>query len=117
MASNSITVVEEVDILVVGAGPAGLATALSLQHHAQLVQDLGIRRPKILVCDAHLGRKEESRAYVVQTRTLEVNSNFPIPSPAPLIRYPGAQRDRLREASSSSRSRSAPNPTPVDEKS
>lgn len=64
---------EEVDILIVGAGPAGLATALSIIHHSKRLVSQGIKKPKLLICEACLQGKDESRAYVMHARTLEVS--------------------------------------------
>lgn len=65
----SRTDIEEVDVLIVGGGPAGLSTALSLQHHSL---DLGAKKPKILLVDALAEGQNESRALVIHARTLEV---------------------------------------------
>lgn len=53
---------EVLDVLVVGAGPSGLALAATLQRY-------GVR---FRVVDRALGRVHESRALAIQPRTLEV---------------------------------------------
>lgn len=50
-------------VLIVGAGPSGLAAALSLNH--QGVND-------IVIVDAILAGENSSRAMVIQAATLEV---------------------------------------------
>lgn len=61
----------DIDVLVVGAGPTGLALAASLRRH-------GVR-PRII--DANPDRAHESRALAVQPRTLEVLDAFALADP------------------------------------
>ena len=53
---------DEVEVLVVGAGPAGLAAAITLSQ-------LGVR---FAIVDASTTTRNDSRAGVVHSRTLEV---------------------------------------------
>ena len=57
------TLPETTTVLIVGAGPTGLATALSLLHH-------GFR--DFVIVDAVLQGENTSRALVVHAATLEV---------------------------------------------
>src|SRR6476661_6265090 len=50
------------DVLVVGAGPAGLATALSASRHGA----------RVLVVERHPGTSIHPRATGVSTRTMEI---------------------------------------------
>ncbi|HEY6423422.1 MAG TPA: FAD-dependent monooxygenase [Pseudonocardiaceae bacterium] len=52
----------DVDVLVVGAGPTGLAMAAELRYHGARAR----------LVDARSGRAHESRAFGVQARTLEL---------------------------------------------
>jgi len=75
MSTRSLEV-DQVDVLVIGAGPAGLSTALSLHHHLYQQPPLGqLSRPplktKILLVDARFQNQNESRASVMHARTLE----------------------------------------------
>lgn len=54
-------------VLIVGAGPAGVATALSLVHH-------GVR--DIVVVDSVLQGENSSRALVIHAATMEVCGNL-----------------------------------------
>lgn len=65
---------DEVDVLIVGAGPAGLSAALSIQHHTHLTDPGNSRRPKVLLVDALPHGQNESRALVIHARTLEVHT-------------------------------------------
>jgi 2-polyprenyl-6-methoxyphenol hydroxylase-like FAD-dependent oxidoreductase len=56
----------DVDVLIVGAGPAGMALTAQLQEY-------GVR---VRLIDRLLDRTHESRALVIQPRTLEVLSRF-----------------------------------------
>jgi 2-polyprenyl-6-methoxyphenol hydroxylase-like FAD-dependent oxidoreductase len=71
--------VTDIDVLVVGAGPTGLALAASLCRH-------GIR-PRIV--DANADRAHESRALGVQPRTLEVLDAFGLAEPLAARGNPG----------------------------
>lgn len=80
MSSHTLDV-DQVDILVIGAGPAGLSTALSLHHH--LFQRPNSRggtqsstspKPRVLIVDALSQNQNESRATVIHARTLEVRT-------------------------------------------
>ncbi|MCI0690304.1 MAG: FAD-dependent monooxygenase, partial [Sporichthyaceae bacterium] len=62
MNTNRDKVTDPADVLVVGAGPTGLALAVFLAAH-------GIRAWLI---DRNLDRAQESRALAIQPRTLEV---------------------------------------------
>lgn len=62
MASDNEVVVPDADVLVVGAGPTGLALAAQLHLHGA----------RALVVDRQRDRVHESRALAVQPRTLEV---------------------------------------------
>ncbi|MBT2511275.1 FAD-dependent monooxygenase [Streptomyces sp. ISL-98] len=57
---------ESLDVLVVGAGPTGLALAAQLQAY-------GVR---FRIVDRHLDRAQESRALAIQPRTLEALSPY-----------------------------------------
>jgi thioredoxin reductase len=85
MSSPASGDTEEVDVLIVGAGPAGLSTALSLYHYTHLRSDASTTsegtnvkresspKPKILLVDALPQGQNESRALAVHARTLEVH--------------------------------------------
>jgi 2-polyprenyl-6-methoxyphenol hydroxylase-like FAD-dependent oxidoreductase len=60
--SGPVSADAELDVLVVGAGPTGLALAAQLSQY----------RVRFRIVDAHLDRVHESRALAVQPRTLEV---------------------------------------------
>jgi len=62
MWSNVMSMAAEVDVLIVGAGPTGLAHALWLTHQ-------GV---KVRIIDKSAGPGETSRAMAVQARTLEL---------------------------------------------
>ncbi len=64
--SGPVTAQGPLDVLVVGAGPTGLALAAQLSQH-------GVR---YRIIDAHSDRVHESRALAVQPRTLEVLAPF-----------------------------------------
>ena len=69
---------EQVDVLIVGAGPTGLSAALSLHHFSHRTQNnssnasTSQRGPKILLVDALSHGQNESRALIIHARTLEV---------------------------------------------
>jgi 2-polyprenyl-6-methoxyphenol hydroxylase-like FAD-dependent oxidoreductase len=58
---------ESIRFLIVGAGPSGLACAISLNHH-------GCR--ELVVVDAVLEGQNTSRAMVIHAATLEVCSCY-----------------------------------------
>ena len=58
---STTSAVEQIDVLVVGAGPAGLATAISLARHGS----------SPLVVERHPGTSIFPRATLVSTRTME----------------------------------------------
>jgi 2-polyprenyl-6-methoxyphenol hydroxylase-like FAD-dependent oxidoreductase len=58
------------DVLIVGAGPTGLAAALSLLHHSPPSR-------RITIIDALPKGQNDSRALVIHSRTMEV----PLPAP------------------------------------
>ncbi|TLD34319.1 hypothetical protein PspLS_00888 [Pyricularia sp. CBS 133598] len=64
---------EEIDVLIVGAGPTGLTLALelALQQHGQQRQ-----RVKFRIIDREPERSPYSRALVVQPRTLELLARY-----------------------------------------
>ena len=62
-----VTLPQQTEILVVGAGPTGLVAALSLHRHG--CTDL-------IVVDGALGGENSSRAVVIHAATLEVRSLF-----------------------------------------
>src|SRR5258705_146961 len=64
--SGSVTAAAPLDVLVVGAGPTGLALATQLAQY----------RVRFRIVDAQLDRVHESRALAVQPRTLEVLAPF-----------------------------------------
>ena len=66
--SGPVTAAAALDVLVVGAGPTGLALAAQLSQY-------GVR---YRIIDAHPDRVHESRALAVQPRTLEVLAPFGI---------------------------------------
>jgi 2-polyprenyl-6-methoxyphenol hydroxylase-like FAD-dependent oxidoreductase len=74
---SSISDIGEVDILIVGGGPAGLSTALSLQYHTLINSTGETKRPKILIVDSLAEGQNESRALVIHARTLEVTFEPP----------------------------------------
>ena len=76
--SSQVPNMSDVDILIVGGGPAGLSTALSIQYHTQLTGSNwnNTKKPKVLLVDALAEFQNESRALIVHARTLEV-SIFP----------------------------------------
>ncbi|MER5472967.1 FAD-dependent monooxygenase [Streptomyces sp. NPDC002685] len=57
---------ESLDVLLVGAGPTGLALAAQLQRY----------RLRFRIIDRHLDRARESRALAIQPRTLEALAPF-----------------------------------------
>ena len=57
---------QEIDILVVGAGPTGL----------MLANQLARRGLKPLIIDRHAGPAEQTRAMAVQARTMEIYANM-----------------------------------------
>ena len=61
---------DKVDVVVVGAGPSGMAAALSLHKHGCT---------NILIVDSLLDREKEqtSRALIVHAATLEVSRRSP----------------------------------------
>jgi thioredoxin reductase len=84
--------IDKVDVLIVGAGPAGLSTALSLYHYTNsqsgprespsgtgpiqaTVDENQPAKPRILLVDALPQGQNESRALVVHARTLEVDND------------------------------------------
>jgi 2-polyprenyl-6-methoxyphenol hydroxylase-like FAD-dependent oxidoreductase len=71
MASQPLGNDEQVDVLIVGAGPAGLSAALSLHHFTN--GQASSRKPKILLVDALSHGQNESRAVTMHARTLEVS--------------------------------------------
>jgi 2-polyprenyl-6-methoxyphenol hydroxylase-like FAD-dependent oxidoreductase len=92
MASSSLQV-DEVDILIVGGGPAGLSTALSLHHHLFKQPKTGeegkvSNAPKVLLVDALAQGQNESRALIVHARTLEVRDLFVFTFRSRLTRNP-----------------------------
>ncbi|MFI2369287.1 FAD-dependent monooxygenase [Streptomyces sp. NPDC018833] len=66
MSAAAMSAVPSLDVLVVGAGPTGLALAAQLQRYGA----------RFRVIDRHLDRARESRALAVQPRTLEVLAPF-----------------------------------------
>jgi 2-polyprenyl-6-methoxyphenol hydroxylase-like FAD-dependent oxidoreductase len=65
-----------VDVLIIGAGPAGLSTALSIFHHTYLspLSTPGhSTKPKIFLVDSLLQGQNKSRALGFHSRTLEVS--------------------------------------------
>jgi 2-polyprenyl-6-methoxyphenol hydroxylase-like FAD-dependent oxidoreductase len=81
---------EHTDILVVGAGPAGLALAVSLTQQGR----------EVTIVDAQAESDHTSRAAVVHARTLEVLEPLGVAKPLvergiPLERFAIRDRDRL----------------------
>lgn len=88
-----------VDVLIIGAGPAGLSTALSVYHYTHLsplTTPGHCTKPKILLMDSLLQGQNKSRALGFHSRTLEV-SYYPLAHPntpltlvsySPSTRYP-----------------------------
>lgn len=80
------------NVLIVGAGPTGLAASLSLIHHE--FRDF-------VIVDAAVKGENSSRAIVVHAATLEVSARSAIENGAsplipPINVMAGPRRDRLR---------------------
>jgi len=80
MTNSFLAIPQQTDVLIVGAGPVGLALALAL--------DLGWRGISCLIVDQGAGDIEHARSGLVSSRTVEFCRRWGLAPPArPAARY------------------------------